>query len=150
MSQSSTFPGVEPPQTPKPALNAVGRLWPILAIAFAVLSLILLILLVWPRGDDTLSATAEESAELSCQMFAEAELDGFEDLSDDERFIQLNRLAAAGTLAWTAEAQDPGMEGFREAMERPRVVAAQMFVTEGPEFDEAIAGAQAACADLGH
>ena len=74
---------------------------------------------------------------------------GFEDLSDDERFIQLNRLAAAGTLAWTAEAQDPGMEGFREAMERPRVVAAQMFVTEGPEFDEAIAGAQAACADLG-
>ncbi|MCK0111664.1 hypothetical protein MWU75_05880 [Ornithinimicrobium sp. F0845] len=147
--QADTFPGAEPPQTPKPPLNAVGRLWPILAIGFAILSMILLAVLLWPDGDDdTVTDTAEDSAELSCQVFAEAELNGFEGLSDDERFIQVNRLSTAGMLAWTAEAQDPGMEGFREAMERPRHVAAQMFVTEGPEFDEAMAGARAACADL--
>lgn len=150
VSQPGAFPGVEPPQTPKPPLNAMGRLWPILAIGFAILSLVLLLVLVWPSGDDAMTDSAEDSAALSCRMLAEADSEGFTDMTDDESWVQINRLTVASALALTAEAHDQEFEDLRHAIDKPRIVAAQMFTMEGPEFDEALDQARAACADLGH
>lgn len=136
--------------TPAPRPSSGGAVWKALTVLLAVACAVLGFLLLRSQQEgvgDGLTATADSSAALSCEILSEATAAGFTGNTDDENFIQMNRLTVAQTLAYTAAAHDPSFETFEEAMRGPRAVAAREFSTEGPKFDEALADAQAACED---
>lgn len=136
---------------PAPARRG-SALWPALAALFAITTLVLAVVLLWPgaaeEADEGLTGTAAASAALACQIMAEVDPAGHEDAGTDEAWADLNRLSAAESLGHTAEAQDPSYEDLRTTLGTPRLVQAQAFSMDVPDYTEAVERAQRACEDV--
>lgn len=87
---------------------------------------------------------AAADAELACELVARTPEISMtkDDLSD------MHRWGAASTLAMAAAEADPSYEQFAETLRKPVLVVQQTFEASGPEYDQAMRDAQAACANL--
>ncbi len=87
---------------------------------------------------------AAADAELACELVARTpEISMTEDDVSD-----LHRWGAASTLAMAAAEADPSYERLAETLRKPVHVVQRTFEAGGPEYEQAMRDAQAACADL--
>lgn len=127
-------------------------IWPSLAALFAVTTLVLTGVLLWPAGEaeteTSLTGTAASTAQLACRTLGEVDPTGHADASTDAAWADMNRLSAAVSLGFTAEAQDPSYEELRTVLETPRHAQARTFAMDGPEYLDAVEQARQACEDV--
>lgn len=138
------------PMPPRPARSS--RLWQVLAALFAVTTLTLAAVLLWPAGEaeaeveQPVLGSAQSTAELACQILEELPTAGAEVTSREYAVVQ-GQVAVVASLGWLASAQDAEYSTFRTATDEPRARTTSLHQLDGPEFTEAMDGAHAACAE---
>ncbi len=87
---------------------------------------------------------AAADAELACELVA-----GTPEISmTKDDLSNTHRWGAAVSLALAAAEADPSYEGLSEALQKPVHVVHSTFEASGPEYEQAMRDAQAACANL--
>lgn len=142
-------------QPTEPTAGGTGRSgralgWQIATVVLLIAAGVLAYLFFSQRNtgsSDVLGETAESSARAACTLIAQVPEDGF-DMSAENNFPEVDRLAAAEALAYLAKDQDDQYAGLYTAIAEPRQVSVAMFAADTPEFAESLARANDACAEI--
>lgn len=125
-----------------------GRPWQIATIVLLIGCGVLAYLFFSQRAtSDELGETAESSARAACTLVGQVPEDGF-DMSEESNFPDSSRLGAAETLAYLAKDLDGQYQALYESIAEPRQVSSVMFSADTPEFVDALARANDACAEI--
>lgn len=127
-----------------------SRTWPVLTAAFAVTSLVLAGLLLWPSGEaeaeEPVLGSAQTTVELTCQILEEVPTSDL-DVQDPEYYVAQGQALVVASLGWLASAHDPEYATFRTVTQEPRSLTDSAHRLDSPEFVAAVDAAKSECAD---
>jgi hypothetical protein len=138
-------PGPYPGGVPIPPPSRPPRRWPMLLAGILVGAVVgaASIVAAWALSGSSTGEGAVTDAEAACAAIGRTGR-----VDPTARDGGYERWGAAAAMARAAAVAEPQYEPLAEALRRPIDIVARTFEASGPEFDQAMAQARQACADL--